>query len=808
MFKSSQRILSLLIILAVGLIGWAKMTDQQVIDYIIRQSAVGKSEQQIGKELLAKGVTPEQIEKLREKYSESIGDNSKKQSGGASRLRSPRQQTNTVDPDIQTEELIGSIYESLTDTLSIDDGINLIKIFGHDIFTNKELTFEPNENMATPEDYRLGPGDEVIIDIWGASEDQLRETITPEGNILISQIGPVYLNGLTIDEANNRLKNLFATKYAGVAEEETDVNLTLGEIRSILVNVMGEANIPGSYRLSPFSTVFNALYRAGGITDIGSLRNINVLRNGKTLYNVDVYDYLFEGKQNGNIRLQEGDVIIIPPYEGIINIEGNVKRPMFYEIKNGESLTELLKYTGGFSGDAYTGQITVRRSNGNENEIFNVEAKEFGSFPLQDGDIVSVGQINERFTNRVELRGAVMQPGLYSVDNAGSLLKLLDLADGVTEDAFLNRIIIYRQNDDLSLSAMGVDLKSIMEGKKPDVLLTRNDIIVIPSALELIEQGEVTINGLITNPGNYPYAEGTTIEDLIVMAGGLLQGASTARVDVSRRIVDPASMKPTNRTAEVFSFALKEGLVLTDDPEFKLMPYDIVEIRKSPGYQVQKLVEVEGEVLFEGQYALVTRNERVSDVIKRAGGIIDGAYIKGARLIRKMTEEEKSSRDESLRLIKQQLEDTTEMQQIIVSDFYSVGLQLDKALEKPGSFYDLVMKDGDKLIIPEEINTVKISGEVMFPNVVGYVPGKNLKYYLDQAGGYGDKAKKSKTFIVYMNGTVAKAKRGVKIEPGCQIIVPTKPAGGGINWGQIIAYITSFASLGMTAATVYSIFKK
>lgn len=501
-------------------------------------------------------------------------------------------------------------------------------------------------------------------------------------------------------------------------------------------------------------------------------------------------------------------MIVIPPYEGLINVEGNVKRPMFYEIKEGEPLNNAMKYTGGFDGGAFTGQITISRSNGMENEIFNVPTNQAGSFALKDGDIITIGQINDRFSNRLELRGAVMQPGMYSLDNANSLLKLIDLGSGLTEDAYTDHIIIYRQNDDMTQSAMGVELKSIIEGKMPDIILKKNDIIVIPSSLDLIERGTLTINGLVRNPGTFPYADGITLEDLIVMAGGLRQGASVARVDVSRRIVDPTSMEQTNETAKLFSFALQDGLLLQDDPSFKLMPYDIVQVRRSPGYQVQKTVSVEGEVLFEGQFTLKNRNERVTDVIARAGGIVDGAYIKGARLIRRMTEEERMSRDEALRLITNQLEDSVDTRQLIISDTYSVGLQLDKAMENPGSYYDIVMKDGDRLIIPEEVSTVKIGGEVMYPNTVGYLPGKDVNYYLNQAGGYGQHAKKSKTFIVYMNGTVTRAKRNSKIEPGCQIIVPTKPAGNGTNFAQILGYITSFTSLGLTAATLYSILKK
>lgn len=819
MSKPFMRTALIVAAMITALTAWAKMTDQQVIDYIKRQSAVGKSEQQIGKELLAKGVTQEQVERLREKYAsqedELTSKNKKsKTTGVGEKLEGTRESRlrKATEPDEKTVGKMETVFDIMTpDSLKfeLEDTVARKKIFGHDVFTNKALSFEPNENMATPADYRLGPGDEVVIDIWGASEDQIRDFISPEGSIIVSQIGPVYLNGLTIAEANSRLKQLFASKYAGVAEEDTEVSVNLGDVRSILVNVMGEVNIPGSYRLSPFSTVFNALYRAGGINEVGTLRNIEIVRNGNRLVNVDIYDYLFGGKKTGDVRLQEGDVIIVPPYAELINIEGTVKRPMYYELREGESLAKLLEYTGGFAGNAYTDMITVSRQTGKDNEIFNVSASDFNSYRLKDGDIVTVGSVTDRFLNKVELKGSVMRPGNYALGNGISTLRdVIRVAEGLADDAFTNRAILYRQGNDDTLEAIGVDLADILAGRAPDVKLRPNDMLVVSSVKEIIDQGEVTINGQVTNPGDYPYAKGTTIEDLIVIAGGLQQGASTARVDVSRRVIDPTSLKPTENVAEVFTFALKDGLMLKGDPGFVLKPYDIVEVRKSPGYQTQKLIEVEGEVLFEGEYALQKRNERISEIVRRAGGIIDGAYLRGARLMRKMTDDEKAARDESIRLATHSAEDSISIDQLALSDVYSVGIELEKALAQPGSAYDLVLKDGDKLIIPEEMSTVKISGDVMFPNVVGYQPGKKLGYYIDQAGGYGERARKSKAFVVYMNGMVARAKRNTPIEPGCQIIVPSKPKSGGTNWAQVIGYVSSFASLGTMAATIYSIFKK
>ncbi len=807
---------TLLIIVAVigTMAAWAKMTDQQVIDYIKRQSAIGKSEQQIGKELLARGVTKEQIERLRDQYSgtEASAKGSNKVVG--TKLEGTRQSRlrNSQQPDNATISQMTSIFDvMMPDSLGYArvDTIPQKKIYGHEVFSSKELSFEPNENMATPADYRLGPGDQVIIDIWGASEDQIRDYISPEGTIILSQIGPVSLNGLTIDEANNRLKQLFATKYAGVEDEETDVSINLGAIRSILVNVMGEVNVPGSYRLSPFSNVFTALYRAGGINSVGSIRNVHIIRNGNRLVDVDIYDYLFEGKQTGNIRLQEGDVVIVPPYEELISVKGNVKRPMYYELKEGETLADLLKYTGGFTGNAYSDMVTVNRPTGKENEIYNVTSSDYSGYRLKDGDIVNVGVINDRFINRVELRGSVFRPGMYALGEGTTTLKdVIRAAQGLAEDAYLERAILYREGEGQTLEAEGIPLGDILEGRAQDIVLKPNDILVVSSARELTDQGEVTIKGQVTTPGDYPFAKGMTVEDLIVMAGGLRQSASTARVDVSRRIIDPASMSPTEKLAQIFTFSLKNGLVVKSDPDFQLMPYDIVEIRKSPGYQSQKLVNVEGEVLFEGEYALQTRNERISDLIRRCGGIIEGAYPRGARLLRKMTEDEIAARDESVRLAAQNAEDSIAVDKLVLSEIYSVGLELEKALSQPGSAYDLVLQDGDRLVIPQEISTVKITGDVMFPNVVGYQPGKKLGWYIDQAGGYGERAKKSKAFVVYMNGMVARAKKDTRIEPGCQIIVPSKPKNGGTNWAQVLGYVSTFSTLGTMAATIYSIFKK
>jgi len=790
------------------------LTDQQVIDYIKKQTAAGKSEQQIGKELLAKGVTPEQAKRIKAKFEQAQSEGTSITSmGGMKKVENTRshtmQRSNTMRQE-ETDSIYGNTEFMDEDEADLDKERR--QIYGHDVFDSRSLTFEPSENIATPQNYRLGPGDEVIIDIWGTSEDHLRNVISPEGSIMIEQIGPVYLNGLTINEANKYVKNAFSRKYAGVEDAQTDVQLTLGQVRTIQVDVLGEVATPGTFRMSPFSSVFHALYRAGGINDIGSLRNIQVLRNNKKVAGVDIYEYLFNGKTKGNIRLQEGDVIIVPPYEQLVNIEGNVKRPMYYEIKPDETIKTVLAYAGGFTGDAYSGMVRLSRQSGTENELYNIERGDFSSYRLKDGDVITVGTILETYANRVEIKGAVYRPGMFAIGkDIKTLGDLIRKADGMTDDAYTDRVLIYREGPDLQLQVMSVDLGNVLAGTTPDIPLKRNDMIVVPSMEELKDLGDLTISGQIQNPGTYKYAEGTTVEDLIVQAGGFLEGASTARVDISRRIVDPTSTVATGQLSEIFSISIENGLGVGEGKGFLLKPYDRVEVRKSPGYSVQSVVTIKGEVLFDGEYVLAKRNERVSEIIRRAGGVIEGAYIKGASLSRKLTEAEYIARKETLRLAMSNSQaghgDSLALSKIEVSDAYNVGIDLQKALDNPGSTYDLVMQPGDELYIPQEQSTVKISGDVMFPNAVVYQPGKKLSYYIDQAGGYGQRAKKGKAFIVYLNGTVAKAKKNTLIEPGCQIIVPSKPSSGGTDWAKILAFATSFTSVATMAATITNIFK-
>lgn len=792
----------------------AQMSDQQIISYVKNAKDAGKSDEQLGRELFARGVSREQLEQLKQRYekkqyTQAQSNSNNNIESNNSRLRDPNNilsQSNSLYDYILNDTIPLNESDSLQDK-------NLKKIFGHNIFKNKELSFEPNENMATPVDYRLGPGDEVIIDIWGNNETTIRQIISPDGQIIVSQVGPIYLAGLTISQANEAVKQTLSSIYSGITSDspQTQVSITLGKIRSIQVNVMGEVEVPGTYRLSSFSTVFNALYRAGGVSSIGSLRDIKVMRAGTKVGTVDVYDYILNGKINNDIRLQEGDVIVVPPYSMLVNIEGNIKRPMFYEMKQGETMESIIDYAGGFTGDAYKDEVKLFRRNGRENRIFSVTSANYPGWQLADGDSISVSPILDRFSNRVEIQGAVYRPGMFELGNGISTVKdLIERANGLTGDAFTGRAVLTREKEDMTNEVLSVDLAGIINGTSPDIPLRREDILVISSKKEILAQGAISVYGEVTNPGIIPFAENTSIEDIILKAGGLLDGASTVRIDVSRRIKDPKSITPSEKISEVFTFALKDGFLVDGNPSFTLEPYDIVEVRRSPGYQIQRRVEIAGEAVFTGGYTLTKKNERISDLVRRAGGVTKDAYVRGGRLIRKMNDEEKAQQESAVRMAMMNAgADSLSLNKIQLAESYVVGIELDKALAKPGSGYDIVLREGDYLYIPEFTSTIKITGEVQFPNTVAYVPGKKLSHYIEQAGGYSRLAKKSSVYIVHMNGTVSRVKRmrKVEIEPGCQIIVPSKKERRPLSIAEFMSISSSAASLGTMAATLYNLFK-
>lgn len=670
--------------------------------------------------------------------------------------------------------------------------------------------------MATPVNYRLGPGDEVIIDVWGASQTTIREIISPEGSVLVDNLGPVYLNGKTVKEANNYLKQEFAKIYAGVTGNtpNTQIKLTLGEIRSIQVNVMGEVVAPGTYTLSSFASVFHALYRAGGVNKIGSLRSIKVVRDGNAIADLDVYDFIMKGKMKDDIRLQDGDVIIVDPYQSLVQILGKVKRPMFYEMKPTETIGTILKYSGGFTGDAYKKAIRVLRKSGREHQIYNVDEMDYSVFRVDDGDVLTVDSVLERFENRVEVKGAVYRAGLYQLNgDVNTVKELIKKAEGIRGDAFLNRAVINRENEDLTHEIIQIDLRGLLNGTVADIPLQKNDILYIPSIHDLQEEATITIHGEVGNPGTYLYSDKMTIEDLVLQSGGLLEAAATTKIEVSRRIKNPKSDSDNNAVGQIFTFDLKDGLLMgAGSEDFYLQPFDEVYIRKSPAYRKQKNVIVMGEALFTGSYALSKKNERLSDLVAKAGGVTSDAYVRGARLIRKMTEEEIRRKEDALRMAKFKTGADSISMKLVDTDInntYTVGISLDKALANPKSDYDMVLREGDVLFIPEYVSTVKINGAVMYPNTVLFKEGEDLRYYINQAGGYGSGAKKRKAYVVYMNGTVSRLRSSNKkaIEPGCEIIVPSKDPSKKLSPAEMIGMGTSAASLATMIATMVNLFK-
>ncbi len=784
------------------LMAQSSMTDQQVLEYVKQGMSEGKDQRQMATELARRGVTREQAERVKKLYEQEQGVSTSKMSGteqNEARLREATQEESTTsvleNPQPDSRELA---QEN--------------QVFGRNIFNTRNLTFEPSVNLATPPNYRLGPGDEVIIDIWGTSQNTIRQQISPDGTINIEKIGPVSLSGMTVSEANEYLKRVLGKTYSGLdaLDGTLEIRLTLGNARTIQINVMGEVIQPGTYALSSFSTVFHALYRAGGVNEIGSLRNVQVTRNGKTVAKVDVYDFIMKGKTQDDIRLQEGDVIIVPAYEALVQISGNVKRPMKFEMKKNETLATLIGYAGGFSADAYTRSLRVVRQNGEEYEINTVKEIDYSAYPMRNGDVVTAEAILNRFTNKLEVRGAVYRPGIYQLNGEINTVRaLVNEAKGLMGDAFTNRAVLQREREDLTTEIISVDVRSIMAGTSPDIPLQKNDILYIPSIHDLEDRGDVAIFGEVAKPDSYSYSDNMTLEDLIIRAGGLRESASTVRVDVSRRIKDPKSTHSTDSIGQMFTFALKDGFVIDGEQGFTLQPYDQVFVRRSPGYQAQQNVQVTGEVIFGGTYAMTTTEERLSDLVKKAGGATPKAYLRGAKLIRVANDEEKKRMRDVINLMNRQFgEAMMDSLGIRVEDTFSVGIDLEKAMAQPGSEYDLVLREGDVLSVPKLNNTVKVNGAVMMPNTVGYLSDKNANYYLDQAGGYALNAKKSKKFVIYMNGQVAriKGRSKDKIEPGCEIIVPSKK-NKRVNVGEILGYASSFGSLATMFATISNLIK-
>ena len=769
------------------------MSDDEVMSYVKNAASQGKSQQTIYRELVVRGVSTSQLQRLKAKYEQQKA-NAVARRGNDS---VDTQRVNTELDEVRTKQ---------NEYPWIEDEQDSIKVFGRDIFRNANLTFEPSMNIATPVNYRLGPGDQLQIEVWGASEANITQKVTPDGYISIPDVGPVNVNGLTVQAATNRIKAKLSQIYSGMATSNvnlsTHVKVSLGQIRTIQVNIMGEVARPGTYALSSFSTVFHALYKAGGISRLGSLRNIKVVRGSRTVATVDVYDYIINGRSHSDIRLQEGDVILASPYEALVKIEGKVKRPMYYEMKSSESVRTLIGYAGGFANDAYRGAVTVNRTNTKERTVATVDDMNYGVFKVKDGDVVSVGEILDRYENRIEVKGAVYRPGYYELGKDIQTVKdLIEKADGLLEYAFTNRAVLHRENDDKTLEVISLNVKAIIDGTEADVTLHKNDVLFIPSKYDLEQKGTLEIRGEVYNPNVFPYAANTKLEDLIIMAGGLTESASTVRVDVTRRIIDRKGTKKQKEIAQTFSFGVKDGFVVEGEPGFVLEPYDQVFVRRSPGYSEKVNVTVSGEVEFEGDYSLNVRNERLSDVLEKAGGLTEFAYIEGARLERQMTPEEYKQAQELMDMVASNNKISGNDSIVVpqVSRTYPVGIDLKEILANPHSAIDPVLQDGDVIVIPQYMTTVSVSGSVRKPNSVVYDPKMKLKDYISEAGGYAERARKSGTFILYPNGHIKELGRNASakdIMGGSKIIVPQK---GRSQWNLATTLTSVTTSVSMLA---------
>ncbi len=822
-----------------GLKAQSSMTDDQVMEFVINENAKGTSQQQIVTKLMQRGVDIQQIRKIKEKYEkEQSGDvlgakdlTGKKTSESRLRQNNGDKKNQKVEnaenyrrrviEEREDESLMSERRKRLLEQRKEDDyldGLDFVLpdsldmfndimdeknkkngkiVFGRNIFNLKNLSFEPNMNIATPSDYRLGPGDAVFVDIWGASQKSMNSTVSPEGTIDIEGYGPVAVSGLTVAEANARLKSTLGTRYSS-----SNIKLSVGQTKTITVNVMGEVVAPGTYTLSAFATVFHALYMAGGTNEIGTLRDIKVYRDNRLISTVDIYDYILNGKLTGNVRLASNDVIVVGPYDCLVNIVGKVKRPMFYEMKKTESVSTLLRYSGGFTGDAYQDYIRLIRKNGGEYAVYNIGEFDRGSFQLADGDSLTVDSVLPRFRNMVEVKGAVRRPGMYQMDgSANTVRQLLERVGGVTEEAFLTRAVMHRRKADRTLEVLPVDIDGILNGTTSDIALRNEDVLFIPSLKDAQEEKTLTIYGEVLYPGIYQYADKTTIEDFILQAGGLTDAASIMRIDVSRRMRNNRATTSGNTIARTYSLSLKDGFVIEGEPGFTLEPFDEVFVRKSPGYIKQQHIQIDGEVHFPGTYTLDKKGQRLSDLVKASGGLTSEAYPQGARLERKLSAQEIDKRQKTL----QQLidGDSLDIKKIDLGDVRSIGINLDKAIEFPGSVeWDVVLKEGDRLIVPQYSNTVFINGEVMYPNTVAYKPDAKLSYYINQAGGYSTKAKKKQAFAVQPNGTVTRINSAKDIQPGCEIFVPTKPRRRKASFTEILGLGGTAVSLATVIATL------
>lgn len=799
------------------------LSDDQIRQYVIQAQQSGLSPAQLEQAARQRGMSPVQISKLRRRINElgiTTASNARKTAESIGNTEFSRgfesDSLQQGDPGTRLNRLALAL-RNLTP-----------EIFGEQLFNNPNLTFEPEVNLPTPAGYQLGPGDELTIDIYGNSDITQQVTVSPDGFVRIPDLGPIQVNGLSIEEARNRIRSQLTKIYGSISSGQTSVQITLSNIRSIRVTIIGEANLPGTYTISSLATAFNALYASGGPNESGSFRDIEVIRNNEVIANIDIYDFLIHGNNAANVRLQDQDVIKVNPYQTRVEIKGEVKRPAIFEALPGETLSELLRFAGGFTQDAYTGRIVVVRNEDGQRSIADVAAGQYENFQLQLGDVYTVSRILDRYTNRVQVTGAVFRPGTYALEPGITVKQLVEKAAGLRDDAFVNRANIYRVEEDMEPRMLSIDLGGIMDGSSPDIPLQREDSLHVASRFDLREEYHVVISGAVQQPDTFAYSENMNLEALIMMAGGFKEAATANRIEVSRRIrnSDPGATNPA--TAEIFRFDISRDLSSSPEAaDFQLQPFDNVFVRVEPGYEVQENISVEGEVMYPGTYSTANKNDRISDIIKRAGGLLPDAYTEGAVLIRKeeldvearLQLEELKARQRQIEMTAGMAEgslDTTREQQMIDSLEQAianrrpnlVNIDLEAILENPGSKHDLIAQEGDLIRIPRLLQTVKVGGEVLYPKTVRYDKGVSFRNYVSQAGGFAQNALKRRAYVIYANGDVRSTRKFLffnnypRVKPGAEIIVPLKEDTNKLSVQEMVGITSGIASLTALIITI------
>lgn len=788
-----------------------ELSDDQVRAFMRQAEASGMGDAQLEQIAQARGMRPEEIKKLRERVEKLKKDDKKqgsqsdpnkiqpkKESGGREMSFENDSTDVQKDPETEAEKAFNELRS---------------KIFGADLFRNSKLTFEPNLNIATPKNYVIGPNDELLIDIYGNSEASYNLKVSPEGNINIEYVGVVPVAGLTIEAASSRIRSRMATVYAGLRNGSTKLNIAIGNIRSIKVILTGEIVKPGTYTLPSLANVFNALYSSGGPTDKGSFRNIELIRGGKRIAVLDIYDFLMKGEMSDNLRLQDQDIIRVPVYQSRIEIVGEVKRPGIFELRSGESFRNLLNFAGDFTENAFRARVKVLKNTDTERKIADISSDQFAIYQPNTGDKYFVDRVLERFVNRVSIEGAVFRPGQYELEPGLTLAQLIKKAEGLKEDAFQQRGYITRLKADNQTELISVDLSGVLKGSTKDIPLMREDVITIASIFDLKEEYKVRIDGEVRQPGEFDFAEKMTLEELIIQAGGFTEAATEQRIEVSRRVKNSNSSSESAIISEVFQIDIDKNLNFSK-PKFELQPFDIVSVRSSIGYEVQRQVKVEGEVLYPGMYTIKSKDERVSDLLKRAGGLTALAYVRGASLKRegpaKATgknaineQEEEQNKLAKLQRLQENVKDTTttKVMEEVLKNVY-VGIKLDKILENPGTQSDLILEEGDVLRIPKQLQTVKVNGEILYPVTTVYNQGRGFKHYISQGGGFSNKSMRRRSYVIYANGAVRSTSKIFffnnypSIEPGAELFVPKRDDSRKLSAQEILGMTTGIASLG------------